>query len=140
MKANLASPWRLLESVVDKQSELNGSVEQRLGLQPWWVVSGGHHERIVLAPSFSHEAARFERMSEELAYYRLAIGQPDPETFIERLRGRITIDELRKLAIDLSGARLRSRRAEPASSHRLANSIDPLRSQPLRQLRPLPPA
>jgi hypothetical protein len=112
MAATLKSPWRLLENVVDRETESNSDFAIGSGLQPWWVVSKGHHDRLLLAPPFSHEAVRFERMLDELAYYRLAIGQPDPESFVERLRGQITSDELRKLTIDLSGAKLRSRRTD----------------------------
>lgn len=108
MSINLASPWQLLKEKIESECESSGTIKVESGLYPWWVVPEGHHERLVLSPPFSHEAVRFKKMLEDLGYYRLAIGQPDPEKFVERLRGQISAEELRNLAIDLSGARLRS--------------------------------
>jgi hypothetical protein len=106
--SELGSPWRKLEELVDHTFASSHSEKKLSGLQPWWVVDGGQFERVLLAPSFSQEAGRFEQLLGELNLYRLAIGQPDPENFVERLQGKLSVDELRQLAIDLSGAQLRS--------------------------------
>jgi len=100
----------MLEHLVNADHQSGGRA-RRSGLQPWWIIDGGQHERVVLAPPFSGEFRRFERMLEELDVYRLALGQPDPESFVQRLLGKLTKSDLRSLAIDLSGARLRSARS-----------------------------
>ncbi|WP_103763126.1 DEAD/DEAH box helicase [Roseovarius confluentis] len=75
----------------------------RTGLERWWLPANGRPTSISFDWRFSHRAARRERMLEELLYYRLALGQPDPEAFVTMLRN-IDADETsgRELAIDLS--------------------------------------
>ena len=83
------------------------------GLERWWLPAEDRPTSVSFDWRFSHRAARRERMLEDLLYYRLALGQPDPEAFVAMLR-RIGADETgaRELAIDLSAIS----RASAASS------------------------
>ena len=73
------------------------------GLERWWLPASGRPISVSFDWRFSQRAARRERMLEDLLYYRLALGQPDPEAFVTMLR-RVGADETggRELAIDLS--------------------------------------
>ncbi|WP_089173390.1 helicase-related protein [Bosea sp. AS-1] len=75
----------------------------RTGLERWWLPADGRPTSISFDWHFSQRSARRERMLEDLLYYRLALGQPDPDAFVAMLR-RIGADEVggRELAIDLS--------------------------------------
>jgi hypothetical protein len=75
----------------------------RTGLERWWLPAEGRPISVSFDWRFSHRAARRDRMLEDLLYYRLALGQPDPEAFVTLLR-RVGADETggRELAIDLS--------------------------------------
>lgn len=75
----------------------------RTGLERWWLPAEGRPTSISFDWRFSHRAARRDRMLEDLLYYRLALGQPDPAAFVTMLR-RVGADETqgRELAIDLS--------------------------------------
>ena len=75
----------------------------RTGLERWWLPVEGRPTSVSFDWRFSHRAARRDRMLEDLLYYRLALGQPDPKAFVAMLR-RVGADETgaRELAIDLS--------------------------------------
>jgi hypothetical protein len=75
----------------------------RTGLERWWLPAEGRPTSVSFDWRFSQRAARRDRMLEDLLYYRLALGQPDPEAFIAMLR-RVGAGEAggRELAIDLS--------------------------------------
>ena len=75
----------------------------RTGLERWWLPAEGRPTSVSFDWRFSQRAARRDRMLEDLLYYRLALGQPDPEAFVAMLRS-IGADETggRELAIDLS--------------------------------------
>lgn len=75
----------------------------RTGLERWWLPTEGRPTSVSFDWRFSRRAARRDRMLEDLLYYRLALGQPDPDAFIAMLR-RVGADETggRELAIDLS--------------------------------------
>lgn len=75
----------------------------RTGLERWWLPAEGRPTSVSFDWRFSHRTARRNRMLEDLLYYRLALGQPDPEAFVTMLR-RVGADETggRELAIDLS--------------------------------------
>lgn len=62
---------------------------------------------------FSLRSARRDKMLQDLLYYRLALGQPDPEAFLAMLRrSGAGEDNARSLAIDLSAI---SRSGTPSS-------------------------
>lgn len=73
------------------------------GLERWWLPAEDRPTSVSFDWRFSHRAARRDRMLEDLLYYRLALGQPDPEAFVAMLR-HVGADETggRELAIDLS--------------------------------------
>jgi hypothetical protein len=102
---NVKSPWsKIIEVANADAKELQIKVA---GLRPWWVMKGGEYTRVVKAPFHSAETLRFEDLSEELALYRLAFGQPDPHHLVKKLAGKLTLPEIRLLAVDLSSLRLR---------------------------------
>ena len=72
-------------------------------LEMFYSVGLGKKSSVSFDWRFSHRAARRDRMLEDLLYYRLALGQPDPKAFVAMLR-RVGADETgaRELAIDLS--------------------------------------
>jgi hypothetical protein len=106
---NLDSPWLTLGSVVD---DIHTTEEHQgeSGLTPWWVTKYGTYERTIPTMVLSRDEARFQKLLTELDLYRLAIGQPNPEQFISRVDGKLTPEELRNFAVDLSSTRLRSTR------------------------------
>ncbi len=77
------------------------------GIEPWWHVEGAELRRTLLVASFSNQGARCERLQAELDLYRLALGQPEQEQLLARLRRRFQgVDDqgrewLRSAAIDL---------------------------------------
>ncbi|HET9511785.1 MAG TPA: hypothetical protein VFO80_11610 [Sphingomonas sp.] len=91
--------------------------DDRTGLERWWLPANGRPTSVSFDWRFSQRAARRERMLEDLLYYRLALGQPDPEAFVAMLR-RVGADESggRELAIDLSAIWRRRTRNDVVSS------------------------
>ena len=75
----------------------------RTGLERWWLPTAGRPISVTFDWKFSLRSARKEQMLKDLLYYRLALGQPDPEAFMDMLE-RIGADakQARGLAIDLS--------------------------------------
>lgn len=67
------------------------------------MPDAGLPESISFDWRFSLRSARKEQMLKDLLYYRLALGQPDPEAFLEMLK-RVGDEgeDARSLAIDLS--------------------------------------
>jgi hypothetical protein len=100
------SPWGLLISLVDQIFAEGGKGS---GLSPWWVFPGAKLRRITLVPPISEQEKRMARLRERLDVYRLAMGQPHSvrEALADQLGGAIEPGDLRRLAIDLSAARLR---------------------------------
>ncbi len=75
----------------------------RTGLERWWLPANGRPVSVTFDWKFSLRSARKELMLKELLYYRLALGQPDPQAFMDMLE-RIGADatDARNLAIDLA--------------------------------------
>lgn len=73
------------------------------GLERWWLPERGKPVSVSFDWSFSLRSKRKEEMLEELLYYRLALGQPNPEDFMAMLK-RVGAHEgnPRELAINLS--------------------------------------
>lgn len=73
------------------------------GLERWWLPEHGKPVSVSFDWRFSLRSKRKEEMLEELLYYRLALGQPNPEAFTAMLK-RVGAHEgnPRELAINLS--------------------------------------
>lgn len=84
----------------------------RTGLERWWLPTTGKPVSVSFDWRFSLRSKRKEEMLDELLYYRLALGQPNPEAFMEMLK-RVGADHgnPRDLAIDLSAISRPRRRA-----------------------------
>jgi hypothetical protein len=75
----------------------------RTGLESWWLPESERPTSVSFDWRFSLRAARRERLLRDLLYYRLALGQPDPDAFVSML-DRMGADKgvARSLALDLS--------------------------------------
>ncbi|RYF49465.1 MAG: helicase, partial [Cytophagaceae bacterium] len=75
----------------------------RTGIERWWLPANGRPISISFAWQFSQRSIQRDRMLRDLLFYRLALGQPDPEAFIAMLNRTSTGEaDARSLAIDLS--------------------------------------
>lgn len=102
-----ASPWLALFTIVDEEAKAKNRDDP--GLSPWWVLPGASLSRVVLEMPMSEQAVRLERILDDVLYYRLALGQPDVNRFVERAR-ELGTEEAREYVINLSP--LRTRRAD----------------------------
>jgi hypothetical protein len=59
------------------------------GLSPWWVHPATEIKRTVYTPPLSRLRHDMERRLQELALYRLTLGQPDQEALIQALGRRL---------------------------------------------------
>lgn len=96
------SPWHHLAREADKLVDASG-------LRPWWVLEGAEIQRHVFERPFGRDISRFALLREQRMIYRLALGQPNQEDFVEFLaRGGDEIRQiLRLLVLDLSAMGLR---------------------------------
>lgn len=101
------SPFSKLLAVADEQPS------GQTGLERWWLPERGKPVSVSFDWRFSLRSKRKEEMLEELLYYRLALGQPNPEAFMAMLKKVGTHQgNPRELAINLSAI---SRPDRPAS-------------------------
>lgn len=100
--AGEGSPWIRLEEQAKRFVDTSG-------LKPWWVLDGAQIKRHVFRRPFGRDTARFARLREQRMIYRLALGQPNQEDFVELLSrgGEAIRDVLRPLVLDLSALGLR---------------------------------
>lgn len=98
------SPWRCLQRHAERLVDASG-------LQPWWVLDGAEIERYVFERPFGRDVTRFAHLREQRMIYRLALGQPNQEDFVEVLSraGEATHKLLRTLVLDLSAMGLRQK-------------------------------
>jgi len=96
-RAGDGSPFASLLKVAGQQS--SGPT----GLERWWLPENGKPASVSFDWRFSQRSQRRDDMLQELLYYRLALGQPDPDAFRDML-SRVGADHgnPRDLAIDLS--------------------------------------
>ncbi|MEH2524206.1 MULTISPECIES: DEAD/DEAH box helicase family protein [unclassified Bradyrhizobium] len=74
-----------------------------IGLQKWWTPASEKPTSITFNMDFSVRARRLKRLQDDLMFYRLGIGQPDPEAFINFLKHiDASPDIARGLALNLS--------------------------------------
>lgn len=96
------SPWHAVERHVQSFVDVSG-------LRPWWVFDGAEIRRHVFERPFGRDVARFATLREQRMLYRLALGQPNQEDFVEVLSraGDAARKLLPSLALDLSAMGLR---------------------------------
>jgi hypothetical protein len=96
------SLWRRVQSHAER-------LVDESGLHPWWVLDGAEISRHVFERPFGRDIARFAYLREQRMIYRLALGQPNQEDFIEVLSrgGDATRMLLQPLVLDLPALGLR---------------------------------
>jgi hypothetical protein len=97
-----SSPWQCLQRHAERLADASG-------LQPWWVLDGAEIRRHVFERPFGRDVLRFAQLREQRMIYRLALGQPNQEDFVEVLSrgGPVSHQLLRSLVLDLSAMGLR---------------------------------
>lgn len=97
------SPWQCLQRHAERFGDTSG-------LRPWWVLEKAEISRHVFERPFGRDVARFAQLREQRMIYRLALGQPNQEDFIDVLSrgGEATRALLQPLVLDLSAMGLRS--------------------------------
>jgi hypothetical protein len=98
------SPWKCLQRHAERLVDASG-------LQPWWVLDGAEIQRYVFERPFGRDVMRFAQLREQRMIYRLALGQPNQEDFIEVLSrgGEAARKLLRPLVLDFSAMGLRQK-------------------------------
>jgi hypothetical protein len=97
LEAGRSSPFTTMLGIARRQPATD------TGLERWWLPADGSPVSISFDWKFSLKAARKELMLKDLLYYRLALGQPDPEAFTRMLRNiGAEAADARRLAIDLA--------------------------------------
>ena len=96
------SPWRCVERHAERFVD-------KSGLRPWWVHDGAEIRRHVFERPFGRDMLRFAQLREQRMIYRLALGQPNQEDFIDVLSrgGEATRALLQPLILDFSAMGLR---------------------------------
>ena len=91
------SPWSHLAKTADEGSQNDPS-----GLMPWWIFRNASIERLHFALPMSEETERLHQLEKRRMLYRLALGQPDQDSLMDVLEGRLEVDDIRALALDFS--------------------------------------
>jgi len=102
--AKFATASRFTDSpFADLLSKARSQGSGRTGMERWWLPETTKPVSISFDWKFSMRSVRRDKMLKDLLYYRLALGQPDPDAFVVMLN-RIDADrsEARSLAINLS--------------------------------------
>ncbi|CAJ8146879.1 DEAD/DEAH box helicase [Burkholderia pseudomallei] len=96
------SPWQCVQRHAERSVDASG-------LRPWWVLGGAEIQRHVFERPFGRDVARFAQLREQRMIYRLALGQPNQEDFIDVLSrgGEAARKLLQPLVLDLSAMGLR---------------------------------
>jgi hypothetical protein len=72
------SPWTVLEELAEKAYGNDAS-----GRSPWWSCPGETIDRLFVVMPQSRQTSRFNQLSRQRWLYRLALGQPHQQDFIE---------------------------------------------------------
>jgi hypothetical protein len=118
------SPWRCVQRHAECFVDASG-------LRPWWVLEGAEIRRHVFERPFGRDIVRFAQLREQRMIYRLALGQPNQEDFIDVLSrgGEMTRALLQPLVLDLSAMGLRQTpktiRATEATDHAPISAATP---------------
>ncbi|WP_316191850.1 MULTISPECIES: DEAD/DEAH box helicase [unclassified Bradyrhizobium] len=116
------SPWDCLQ-------RQTANLVDASGLRPWWVLEKAEISRHVFERPFGRDTKRFAQLREQRMIYRLALGQPNQEDFIEVLArgGEAARTLLSPLVLDLSAMGLRQ---TPELSSPERQGVSPLHSLP----------
>jgi len=119
-----ASPWCCVQRHAERFVDASG-------LRPWWVLDGAEIRRHVFERPFGRDIVRFAQLREQRMIYRLALGQPNQEDFIDVLSrgGEMTRALLQPLVLDLSAMGLRQTpktiRTTQATDHAPISAVAP---------------
>jgi len=90
-----AHPWSAAFAAAERDDHGHGE------FSPWWIYPGpARVNRVLLSYPFSVDAAKYERLRDELTLYRLTLGQPRQGDMVEMLARR-GVDGDAIAAIDL---------------------------------------
>lgn len=92
----LTSPWAVLARYAEDEFRADAS-----GLSPWWTCDGEKIERLFVVLPNSRQTDRFNQLSKLRWLYRLALGQPHQQDFIETM-SQFPDDGRAKFALRLS--------------------------------------
>ncbi len=92
----MTSPWVVLARYAEEEYRADAS-----GLSPWWTCEGEKIERLFVVLPNSRQTDRFNQLSQLRWLYRLALGQPHQQDFIETV-SQFTDDGRKKFALHLS--------------------------------------
>jgi hypothetical protein len=90
------SPWQMLAELAESAVAPDSS-----GLSPWWGCDGEAIERHIVKLRHSRHVVRFNELSQQRLLYRLALGQPHQQDFIESV-SRLPVDGRAGFALRLS--------------------------------------
>jgi hypothetical protein len=89
------SPWSILANQAEEKFGDDS------GLSPWWSCPGEIIDRFFVVLPNSRQKLRFDQLSQQRWLYRLALGQPHQQDFIESV-SQLPEDDRRKYVLDLS--------------------------------------
>jgi hypothetical protein len=90
------SPWQTLAEMAEA-----ASVNDSSGLSPWWGCDSEAIERHIVKLHHSKHVFRFNELSQQRLLYRLALGQPHQQDFIESV-SRLPEDGRQRFDLRLS--------------------------------------
>jgi hypothetical protein len=91
-----SSPWTVLAGYAEDEFRSDTS-----GRSPWWTCPGEKIDRLFVVLPQSRQTARFDQLSRMRWLYRLALGQPHQQDFIETV-SQMPDDGRNKFALSLS--------------------------------------
>lgn len=95
------SPWKTLAEMAETASASDSS-----GLSPWWGCDSEAIERHIVKLHHSKHVLRFNELSQQRLLYRLALGQPHQQDFIESV-SKLPPDGRDQFALRLSAWRVK---------------------------------
>ena len=90
------SPWNVIANLAEHECSTDLS-----GLSPWWFYPGDQVDRIFIHLPQSRQIEKFHELSRQRWLYRLALGQPHQQDFIESV-SRLPDDGRHEFALNLS--------------------------------------